>query len=857
MPLIPINNIYFINLDGIKELSPDEITIGLVGEKAYGLSCIPINWTLPYFVISSDFLKSDLNEFEKWLTIIKNHINTMFGNIENIIIRSSSSNEGLLERGQLFSINDSMSNFDFLLKRYFTKFNQENKDTIKSIPLVIQKHILANSSLGHLSNERRISEQKRDWVGEFEDELKFENKHFKIPLREWREQINFNEYLNCKLICSSKDSVKEILKIPATWATHNKLRIHYEWIWDGYFLYIVQADEEKETFGLDPTKIVKYNFLDINFKPTILEILDKSHANKYSKINNLFIYKNLNLTIAPLYILENKIVLKEIIDGKISIELENDLNELIKNPLMIRMDINTCKQEKQLLPREEFRDISMVKKWLIEKANIFKDKILDEKIDIGFLFHNFIPASSSAFAYANPNSRKVLIEALWGLPEGLYYNSHDKYVIDTKAIHENKDLDNYTIESKKSYKKYFVRSNEDGVWNTEELKAPFDWKLTIPENSKWLKEIALFSKMIALKVNKPLSIMWFIDVPKEISPNQILPWHHEEFDFELVSMSKKSRKKTTFDKSFIINTLSQLLNLEKEIEENTFKIKRIHIQPMEDKLLRDKEIIEKIAYLAKKSNAIILLEGSILSHAFYQLAKTGAQVEIYHPFDEFEDKQEFNKLVRDKIPEYIEEGGEIVNIAKLEKESIVLALKDKLVEETFEVFDSNDEDELLSELADVSEVIDSILYHLNIKKESLLNKQEKKRIKVGSFLEGKILIDTENPLPNALEEKKESTLFSDLENKIREIKYKEVPKKTVFNKYKDTQKLSDIDRYIARITVPVSLNKWKTSLLEIEISDGRKLEVYLENHREGSFNNFELKINETKERNKQTTMKFD
>lgn len=857
MPLIPINNIYFINLDGIKELSPDEITIGLVGEKAYGLSCIPINWTLPYFVISSDFLKSDLNEFEKWLTIIKNHINTMFGNIENIIIRSSSSNEGLLERGQLFSINDSMSNFDFLLKRYFTKFNQENKDTIKSIPLVIQKHILANSSLGHLSNERRISEQKRDWVGEFEDEFKFENKHFKIPLREWREQINFNEYLNCKLICSSKDSVKEILKIPATWATHNKLRIHYEWIWDGYFLYIVQADEEKETFGLDPTKIVKYNFLDINFKPTILEILDKSHANKYSKINNLFIYKNLNLTIAPLYILENKIVLKEIIDGKISIELENDLNELIKNPLMIRMDINTCKQEKQLLPREEFRDISMVKKWLIEKANIFKDKILDEKIDIGFLFHNFIPASSSAFAYANPNSRKVLIEALWGLPEGLYYNSHDKYVIDTKAIHENKDLDNYTIESKKSYKKYFVRSNEDGVWNTEELKAPFDWKLTIPENSKWLKEIALFSKMIALKVNKPLSIMWFIDVPKEISPNQILPWHHEEFNFELVSMSKKSRKKTTFDKSFIINTLSQLLNLEKEIEENTFKIKRIHIQPMEDKLLRDKEIIEKIAYLAKKSNAIILLEGSILSHAFYQLAKTGAQVEIYHPFDEFEDKQEFNKLVRDKIPEYIEEGGEIVNIAKLEKESIVLALKDKLVEETFEVFDSNDEDELLSELADVSEVIDSILYHLNIKKESLLNKQEKKRIKVGSFLEGKILIDTENPLPNALEEKKESTLFSDLENKIREIKYNEVPKKTVFNKYKDTQKLSDIDRYIARITVPVSLNKWKTSLLEIEISDGRKLEVYLENHREGSFNNFELKINETKEKNKQTTMKFD
>ena len=225
-------------------------------------------------------------------------------------------------------------------------------------------------------------------------------------------------------------------------------------------------------------------------------------------------------------------------------------------------------------------------------------------------------------------------------------------------------------------------------------------------------------------------------------------------------------------------------------------------------------------------------------------------------------EEEMNGLVVEIFDEKISSGfaylygtyDVFVNFAEYIKEKYP-----KILEYNPKIFDGKvpSIDELLSELADVSEVIDSILYHLNIKKESLLNKQEKKRIKVGSFLEGKILIDTENPLPNALEEKKESTLFSDLENKIREIKYNEVPKKTVFNKYKDTQKLSDIDRYIARITVPVSLNKWKTSLLEIEISDGRKLEVYLENHREGSFNNFELKINETKEKNKQTTMKFD
>lgn len=857
MLLLPINEVNFIDQAGLKVITSSQITKDLVGEKAYGLSCIPSNWTLPYLVISSDFIKYGSLELEKWQSIIRKSVNTILENNDNIIIRSSSSNEGLLERGQFFSICGLVNNLEDLLKSYLDKLKTETADIPQIMPLIIQKHILANSSFGHLSNERRMSEQKRDWVGEFEDELKPEDKHFKIPLRTWREQINFNEYLNCKLICSSKNSIKEVLKIPATWATHYKLRIHYEWVWDGYFIYIVQADEEHNFEGLDPTKVsLAYNFLD-NFIPSILETLTKEHAKKYSKVNNLFIYKKLNLPTAPLYILENKTILKEIINNQFSAGLESDLVELIKNPLMVRIDINTTQKEKQLLPREEFRNIDNVKNWLIEKTNYFKDKILDDSIDIAFLFHNFIPATSSAFAYANPNNRKVMIEALWGLPEGLYYNSHDKYVIDTKSITMNSNLDDYVSIGKKSYKKYFVTSDSQGVWGTKELEVPFDWKFTIPENSTWLKEIALQSKMIANYVNKPLSIMWFIDVPKEICPNQILPWHHEEFDINLVSTSKKSRKKTTFDKSFIINTLEQLIQLEKEMKENPLKVKRIHIQPMEDILLRDKNILERIGLLAKSNDAVILLEGSVLSHAFYQLAKTGAQVEIYHPFDEFEDKQEFNKLVRDKIPEFIEEGGEIVNIVKLEKESIVLALKDKLIEESFEVFDSNDEDELLSELADVSEVVDAILHHLGIEKELLLQKQEKKRAKVGGFLEGKILLDTENPLQNATEEGNPTNLFSELENKINEIKYSEIPKKLITNKYKDVQKLFDNKRLIARVTIPISLNKWKTNLLEIEINDGLKLEVHLENERKGSLNNFELKISERKEKNIQTLIKFD
>ena len=47
--------------------------------------------------------------------------------------------------------------------------------------------------------------------------------------------------------------------------------------------------------------------------------------------------------------------------------------------------------------------------------------------------HNYIPAPASAFAYAKPEESVVKIEALWGLPEGLYYYSHDKYLVECSA----------------------------------------------------------------------------------------------------------------------------------------------------------------------------------------------------------------------------------------------------------------------------------------------------------------------------------------------------------------------------------------------------------------------------------------
>lgn len=73
----------------------------------------------------------------------------------------------------------------------------------------------------------------------------------------------------------------------------------------------------------------------------------------------------------------------------------------------------------------------------------------------------------------------------------------------------------------------------------------------------------------------------------------------------------------------------------------------------------------------------------------------------------------YEKLVRDRIPEIIERAGKTATWRELRDEEFRLALKAKAVEEAEELILASD-DALLSELADLSEVIDGILRAYNL-----------------------------------------------------------------------------------------------------------------------------------------------
>lgn len=91
----------------------------------------------------------------------------------------------------------------------------------------------------------------------------------------------------------------------------------------------------------------------------------------------------------------------------------------------------------------------------------------------------------------------------------------------------------------------------------------------------------------------------------------------------------------------------------------------------------------------------------------------------------------YNKLVRDKIPQIIEESGEKAKIHKLSQQDYLSALELKLLEEIAEF----QEDKSLEELADILEVLQAICISRGYTLEQLEEKRKEKAVKRGGFLE--------------------------------------------------------------------------------------------------------------------------
>jgi predicted house-cleaning noncanonical NTP pyrophosphatase (MazG superfamily) len=739
---LPHRSVLLIANAGPIEIPAKQISSDLVGWKSLGLSALPIEWTPPFFLVSAQCFDSQipLNTVNSW--IANSHTRLALTRGASLMIRSSGATETMSDRGSLVSTLCTTMDVAASIEQLRTKVPGPNRTRVHWI---VQQAVTPNRK-GHLSNERRVSKEPRDWTVEFEPIEGHQGYAVPIGIRPWREG---REPSSLDLSCASEAEIPFRLRQVAKWALHFSSRIHFEWVWDGEKVWIVQADPAEPTHGVDPT-----TQLPIKIHTSSIGHLQAFHPaeaidyERYGKLHNAALYKKLGYVMPPFFLINDPNTMASLLSGRLSPAIEQDLKELIKTPLIIRTDGENIPQDKrQMLPRSDpLATVEEAKGWIVSvfSAEIKKLELASHKLCL--VAHHFIPSVSSAWARAQPGNRIVRIESLWGIPEGLYWYSHDTFEIDTREVKLNKSkiFTNlpFGVSKHLRYKGTFVAADENGRWGSVLVCPPHDWSSSI-KKQEWLFEIAHTTRQIAETMKGPMSVMWFVNNHPKATRHRVLPWYHSKS--ELIGIPRAApRRKITTANDFYIKSDEDWHALQQRLQSG-IRIERVVVEPNDATLIRNRSFAETLAELAVQYKFVIELSGGILSHVYYLLTKGSAQVDCIDLFGADEDRVEYNKLVRDKIPEIIQKRGEQVRTIRLKGDALITALRQKLVEEAFEALDARPGDDLIGELADVNELIGALCSALKVSDDDLKAVQKEKRQKRGGFEKGIMLAKTTMP----------------------------------------------------------------------------------------------------------------
>jgi predicted house-cleaning noncanonical NTP pyrophosphatase (MazG superfamily) len=92
-----------------------------------------------------------------------------------------------------------------------------------------------------------------------------------------------------------------------------------------------------------------------------------------------------------------------------------------------------------------------------------------------------------------------------------------------------------------------------------------------------------------------------------------------------------------------------------------------------------------------------------------------------------------DKLIRDKVPEILEQKGFQTSVRIMENEEYIQRLKNKLVEEAQEAWNADNNQDIIEELADVLEIIHALSSACNISLDEVEKFRTGKRMRNGAF----------------------------------------------------------------------------------------------------------------------------
>ena len=736
---------------------------GDCGGKAVGLSRIPRDWIPPYFVIPGAISQELLRrlKYDRLFSIqiyLESELHSCFDEIlvaanlheaRKLIVRSSAIGESLEDRGKFISkicAPDLSSVCSAAKDIYEDWYKQQNQDSFPLLALLIQEYRKPRIR-GNLSNERRVGRELRDWMAEQIQTGEHDFDRLVHTFKIFKNRINRKSY-NKAIFCHTQQELYKCLRIPAEFATISNFRIHYEWIWCGDSdnrIWIVQADHEKEIESENP-ELIPSNYADfgqiskIHSKQfDVLIDINSMDNPRWTKAQNIIEFKAAKLPTPSIWILEDKIEIRKLMNGQISDRLDSDINKFVQYPTVIRTDKDPeiCLRDRQLSPRTHtvVKPCSAIE-WLKYTSRNFSECHLDPD-DVCFLFHHYIHSTSSAYCYASPQHHRIWIDAIWGLPDGLLYHAHDSFDIDLSS--------EKTIYKKLRYKEHYLKPDSgDGNWKYCILGKPWDWKESIGKSDRI--DIAKKTKQLSDHLQSPIRMMWFVGLPNSSNLPRNLPWYYEK--------GKIPDDVKSAPAGFRLSTQHTVIRSDSDIEKLKNEPKKQKILPIllypDMNLLRDPrdtKFIKRVAELAISNDIPIAFQGSTLQHVYYQLKDAGVRVLCVDPvIDSRKEQRNFGgKLIRDRIPENIQKKGEEVHIETISGNELTKKIEQKIIEEAYEIYRSGSIEELIDELADVFEALNRLMSERDIDLNSVEKRRKQKREERGGFEKGIVLNHSHYP----------------------------------------------------------------------------------------------------------------
>lgn len=687
----------------------------LYGAKAAGLLMLPIAWVPPFVAISTSINRSwktsksidhtTLHEIYNWARTRQ---------ITSIIIRSSSKNESINDRGKYKSIADVNIEIPAIATAVEEiYYHADNIDPLDEMGLIIQEY-KPGKIQGHLSNEVRLSPTRNQWTYETENPWspsKGVNSKF-APLPDHTRAI------------AIVGTPHHVLRSIGKWCCDEIIpRAHIEWLISGRELYLVQIDLEWRELddGVDPSKQnALHGPLPSQSEGHLLTRYAIGSDTRWNKLKNLSEFDFDSRHAGPIiYQLPARVVERGRSDRVFLEDLINEISVLTANRAVVRTDVDQRNFRQFNLPRTDTVPPREALSWCLEQILALKNDGADIE-NIIFLVHAFIPARAAAWAYAEPDQQEVIIDALWGLPDGLQVLPVDSYEANPER--------GISVPLKSTYKPMYLCEDPTGKWTYVRVRRTKGRSKVLAKRD--VLEIARRTKLISQRLGAPAQIMWFSSIPEEFGIGRNIPWFR--------SREKADPAPRIDDKyrDFLIRT-------ESDLERLPAHRAAIKLAP-EAHLIRDDTFFEKLIAKAKESGFPVKLEGSVLGHIYYRLCeeKIGVILPNAPKYHRKRERRLFGKIVRDKIPARIESGGERVQEAVLRFEDMIHGLTAKVIEEFEELIGAGSRTDQLAEMADVFEVVRGASSSLGIPFDEVISKANEKRDRLGGFSDRRLLIET-------------------------------------------------------------------------------------------------------------------